>query len=47
VIREVEVDLLKQALRASGGDRRKAASLLGLTQRELRYRLSKYNLQGD
>jgi len=43
-LREIEVQLLRQALEISGSNKEKAAELLGLSLRELRYRLSKYNI---
>ncbi len=44
-LRDLEIHLIKQALEIAGNDREKAAKLLGLTLRELRYRISKYKLR--
>ena len=41
---ELEREAIKQALERSGGNRRKAAELLGLTRDTLRYRLEKFGL---
>ncbi len=43
---ELEQDLIRQALERSGGNRQRAAVLLGLTRHTLRYRLEKFGL-GD
>jgi DNA-binding NtrC family response regulator len=42
---EVETSLLKQALAQSGGNKTRAAELLGLTRDQYRYRLKKLNSQ--
>jgi two-component system response regulator PilR (NtrC family) len=48
VLLEVERRLILQALERSGGIRKHAATLLGVKQRSLRYRLQKHNLEeGD
>jgi two-component system response regulator PilR (NtrC family) len=48
VLLEVERRLILQALERTGGIRKRAASLLGVKQRSLRYRLQKHNLEeGD
>jgi len=39
---ELERDLVRQALEASGGTQSKAARLLGMTRDQIRYRLEKY-----
>ncbi|MBI5528078.1 MAG: sigma-54-dependent Fis family transcriptional regulator [Deltaproteobacteria bacterium] len=39
--------LILRALEQAGGDRQRAAELLGLTMRSLRYRLAKYRLDAD
>ena len=41
---ELEQDLIRQALARAGGNRTRAATLLGLTRDTLRYRLEKFNL---
>ncbi|MDI6727523.1 MAG: sigma-54 dependent transcriptional regulator [Thermodesulfovibrionales bacterium] len=41
----IEMELLNKALQKANGVKTKAAELLGLTFREFRYRLSKYNRQ--
>lgn len=46
LIADLEIDLLKQALEKSRYSQKKAASLLGLTPRSLRYRLQKHGLEG-
>ncbi len=40
----IEVDLMQQALRTSGGNKSKAARLLGLTRDKLLYRLKKHSI---
>lgn len=47
VLGEVERRLIVQALDRTGGVRKNAASLLGVTFRSLRYRLAKHALLGD
>lgn len=47
LIADLEVDLLKQALEKSRYSQKKAASLLGLTPRSLRYRLQKHGLEAQ
>jgi two-component system response regulator PilR (NtrC family) len=42
-----ERKLILRALEQAGGDRQKAAGLLGLTMRSLRYRLAKYRLDAE
>jgi DNA-binding protein Fis len=40
----LEIDLIKQALNYSGGNKSKAAKLLGLSRDAFLYRLKKYKL---
>jgi len=47
VLKRIEQDSINQALMRTGGVRTKAASLLGITFRSLRYRLSKLGLSDD
>jgi two-component system, NtrC family, response regulator PilR len=47
LIADIERDLIKQALEKGRYSQKKAASLLGLTPRSLRYRLQKYGLEGQ
>ena len=47
VMNEVERRLLVEALERTGGVRKAAARLLGITFRSLRYRLAKYSLDPD
>ena len=47
VLGEVERRLLLDALERTGGVRKAAAKLLGITFRSLRYRLEKHGLDGD
>lgn len=44
---EIEMNLIKQALERSRYSQKKAAHLLGLTPRSLRYRLQKYGMRYD
>ncbi|MBW2736402.1 MAG: sigma-54-dependent Fis family transcriptional regulator [Deltaproteobacteria bacterium] len=44
---EMETRLVRLALERSGGNRIKAARLLGLSQRSLRYRMAKYGVDAD
>ncbi|WP_457570211.1 sigma-54-dependent transcriptional regulator [Desulfurobacterium sp.] len=44
ILEELEKEYLLKALEKTGGKKKEAASLLGLTFREFRYRLSKYGL---
>ncbi|XOZ34142.1 sigma-54 interaction domain-containing protein [Halomonadaceae bacterium KBTZ08] len=46
-LQEVEVGLMRQALRYSGGNRTRAASLLGITRDTFLYRLRKYQLDDE
>ena len=45
LVAEMEIDLIKQALVRGKYSQKRAAELLGLTPRSLRYRLQKYNLE--
>jgi two-component system, NtrC family, response regulator PilR len=47
VLAELERRLLVQALERTGGVRKAAAELLGITFRSMRYRLQKHGLEGD
>jgi two-component system response regulator PilR (NtrC family) len=47
LLKKIEQDLINQALMRTGGVRTKAASLLGISFRSLRYRLSKLGLLED
>jgi DNA-binding NtrC family response regulator len=44
VLEDLELDLLKQALKKTGGNQTKAAVLLGLSRDALRYRMKKFGL---
>jgi two-component system response regulator PilR (NtrC family) len=44
-IADIEVDLIEQALKMAKYSQKRAAELLGLTTRSLRYRLQKYGLE--
>jgi len=44
VLEEVERDLIRQALRTTGGNQTRTAELLGLTRDALRYRMKKFGL---
>jgi DNA-binding NtrC family response regulator len=46
LVADLEISLIKQALQQSKYSQKRAADLLGLTPRTLRYRLQKYGL-GD
>ncbi len=45
VVARLETDLIEQALRQCDGNKTRAAELLGLTFRSMRYRLDKYGLK--
>lgn len=45
VVANLETDLIKQALKRCNGNKTKAAELLGLSFRSLRYRLDKYGMK--
>ena len=44
-VEALERDLVQQALQASGGSRREAADLLGVSLRTLFYKLRRYRLE--
>jgi len=44
-VEEIEKQLIFDALQESGGNQTKAGKLLGLTERNLRYKLKKYNIK--
>jgi two-component system response regulator PilR (NtrC family) len=46
-VAEIETNLIKQALQSTRYSQKRAANLLGLTARSLRYRLKKYGLAED
>jgi len=46
-VAEIETSLIKQALQSTRYSQKRAADLLGLTARSLRYRLKKYGLADD
>ena len=45
IVARLETDLIEQALKQCNGNKTRAAELLGLTFRSLRYRLEKYGLK--
>ena len=47
LVEKIEVDYIRQALERARYSQLKAASLLGMTPRSLRYRLQKYGLNAD
>ncbi len=47
LVADVEINLIKQALQQAKYSQKRAAELLGLTPRTLRYRLQKYGLEAD
>jgi len=47
VLDDVERELIEKALQASNWNRAQAADLLGLSRDTLRYRIEKYQLQGQ
>lgn len=47
LIEQIEVNLIRQALQNVKHSQKKAAELLGLTPRSLRYRMQKYGLDAD
>ncbi|MFP6582700.1 MAG: sigma-54 dependent transcriptional regulator [Candidatus Hydrogenedentota bacterium] len=47
LVEQLEIDLIQQALGRTNDSRKKSASLLGLSTRSFRYRLQKYELDGD
>ena len=44
-VNEDEREMIGEALKASGGNKTRAAISLGLTPRQLRYRMSKLDIQ--
>ncbi len=46
-VADLEIALIKQALQTTKYSQKKAAQLLGLTARSLRYRLQKYEMEAD
>ncbi len=46
-VRALEIRLIREALRASGGVQTRAAALLGIAERVLRYKMGKYDLRRD
>jgi two-component system response regulator PilR (NtrC family) len=44
IVGQIEKELLIKAIHAAGGVKKRAAKLLGITFRSMRYRLEKYNL---
>jgi transcriptional regulator with GAF, ATPase, and Fis domain len=44
-VEALEKQLIFDALQQSGGNQTKAGKLLGLTERNLRYKLKKYNIK--
>jgi two-component system response regulator PilR (NtrC family) len=47
MIAKIEIALIKQALQKGRFSQKRAAELLGLTARSLRYRLQKYGLEEE
>ena len=46
-VREVERSLVEQALERTGGNKTRAAELLGMNRDQVRYRMRRYGLSGD
>jgi len=46
-VESLERNLLHKALQRTGGVRKEAAKLLGISFRSIRYRLQKYEIDGD
>ncbi len=46
-VEEFEKAIIRDALKKSGGIKKKAAELLGLSFRSMRYKLSKYDIPED
>ena len=47
IVETLERNLIAQALERTSGNQTKAAKLLGLGFRQIRYRLKKYNIDPD
>ena len=45
IIEDFEKDIIQKALKRTGGIKKRAAKLLGITFRSMRYRLEKYNME--
>ena len=45
IVEEIERQLIEKALEKSGGVKKKAADLLGISFRSMRYRLEKYDME--
>ncbi|MGQ9819112.1 MAG: helix-turn-helix domain-containing protein [Candidatus Kapaibacteriales bacterium] len=43
-VENIERQMIEKALRASGGNRTKAAELLNISERTLRYKMQKYSI---
>ena len=46
-VEQFEKAMLREALKKAGGVKKKAAELLGLSFRSMRYKLSKYDIPED
>jgi DNA-binding NtrC family response regulator len=46
-LEQLEIHLLRQALERSGGNRTRAAALLGMNRDQIRYRILKFDLEAD
>jgi two-component system response regulator AtoC len=46
-VRELEIDRIRRALEATGGNRTRAASLLEISHRALLYKIKEYGLGGS
>lgn len=44
-LRQLEIDLVRQALKMTHGNKTAAAALLGLNRDQMRYRVKKYKLE--
>ena len=47
VLEEVEKELVRQALERTGGNRSRAARLLGMNRDQIRYRIDKFDLEPE
>lgn len=45
IVENIERELIEKALQKTGGIKKKAADLLGISFRSMRYRLEKYGLE--